>query len=204
MKKTFGIIGAGNIAKAVAPHLLKAGYEVILSNSKGPDSLKDTITALGAGAKAGTTKEAAEADMVLLALHWGSVPGLTNLLDWKNRIVIDATNHYITFDGDFKDWQVQDLGGKASSEVIEGLLPGARIVKAFNTLLSSLLASEPKEAIGNRVIFVSGNDEVAKGKVKEVIKAIGFAPVDLGTLGLGSKLQQAKGPLSGLNLVLAG
>jgi 8-hydroxy-5-deazaflavin:NADPH oxidoreductase len=144
MKKSFGIIGAGNIGQTVAHHLVKAGYPVILSNSKGPDSLKEIVKSFGSGVKAGTVEEAAKADIVLLSLPWSEVSTLTNLVDWKNRIVIDATNHFITYAPDF---QVADLGEQSSSEVVSKLLPGARIVKAFNTLFFKILGADPKEVV---------------------------------------------------------
>ena len=198
MKKTFGIIGAGNIGLTVARHLLKAGHPVILANSSGADSLKETARSLGAGATAGTVRQAAEADIVLLSLPWSQVPTLTEVTDWTGRLVIDATNHFITYAPDFK---VDDLGGKASSEVVASLLPGAKVVKAFNTIFYKTLAEDPRAMGGNRVLFVSGNDQAAKSDVMDVIASLGFAPVDLGSLSGGSKLQQAKGPLATLNLV---
>lgn len=195
MKKTIVIIGAGNIGKAVAKHLLKSGYSVIISNSKSPESLEATIALLGSGAKAVTTAEAAGADIVLLALPWSQVKTLTQITDWKDRIVIDATNHFTP------DFQVEDLGGRASSEVVQDYLPGARLVKAFNTLYFKILEANPVVENGHRVLFVSGDDNESKAAVCEVINTIGFAPVDLGSLSVGSKFQQAKGALSLLNLI---
>ncbi len=195
MKKTIGIIGAGNIGKTVAAHLLKSGFPVIISNSKGPESLKEIIAQLGNGIKAVTTQAAANADIVLLALPWGQVRTLSTLTDWHNRIVIDATNHFTP------DMQVEDLGGRASSEVVQDYLPGARLVKAFNTLYFKVLEADPVTQNGHRVLFVSGDDQEAKDQVNDVINAIGFAPVNLGSLSVGSKFQQAKGVLSTLNLI---
>jgi hypothetical protein len=195
MKKTIGIIGAGNIGKAVAKHLLKSGYPIMISNSKSPESLEATIALLGSGAKAVTTAEAAGADIVLLALPWSQVKTLTQITDWKDRIVIDATNHFTP------DFQVEDLGGRASSEVVQEYLSGARLVKAFNTLYFKILEANPVAENGHRVLFVSGDDKEAKTVVSEVINTIGFAPVDLGSLSVGSKFQQAKGALSLLNLI---
>lgn len=195
MKKTIGIIGAGNIGKAVAKHLLKSGYSVIISNSKSPESLEANIALLGSGAKAVTTAEAAGADIVLLALPWSQVKTLIQITDWKDRIVIDATNHFTP------DFQVKDLGGRASSEVVQDYLPGARLVKAFNTLYFKILEANPVVENGHRVLFVSGDDNESKAAVSEVINTIGFAPVDLGSLSVGSKFQQAKGALSLLNLI---
>lgn len=198
MKKTFGIIGAGNIGQTVARHLLKAGYPVILANNSGGDSLTEITRSLGAGAIAGTVLHAAQADIVLLSLPWSQVPTLKDVTDWAGKTVIDATNHFITYAPDFK---VEDLGGKASSEVVASLLPGAKIVKAFNTIFYKTLAEDPRTLGGNRVLFVSGNDQASKTEVTSVIASLGFAPIDLGTLAEGSKLQQAKGPLATLNLI---
>ena len=198
MKKTFGIIGAGNIAKAVAGHLLKAGYPVIISSRKDPSLLQETVAALGAGASAGTPAEAAQADIVVLAMPWSQLSTLTGLTDWANRIVIDATNHFVTFAPDF---QLADLGGRASSEIVSDHIPGAHLVKGFNTLYFKVLEVDPREATGNRIIFISGDHDDAKAEVKATIETLGFSVIDLGDLASASKLQQAKGPLASLNLI---
>ena len=201
MKKSFGIIGSGNIGQTVARHLLKAGFPVILSNSRGADSLKETVSSLGTGAKAGSIQDAVKADIVLLSLPWSEIPSLSGVIDWNNKIVIDATNHFISFAPEYK---VADLKGKSSSQVVAELLPGARLVKAFNTLYFKILAEDPGQAGGKRVLFVSGDDASSKTEVMEIIKSLGFAAVDLGDLANGSKLQQAKGALSSLNLIQLG
>lgn len=193
--KNIGIIGAGNIAKAVTSHLLKAGFQVMISNSKNPDTLKDIIVLLGNGAKAVTPSDAVKADIIILALPFSQVKSIRSLCNWQGKIVIDATNHFTPNSG------IEELGGKASSEVIKDLLRGARLVKAFNTLFFKVLEQEPAVGTGHRVLFISGDDEEAKLNVIELIKAIGFAPIDLGSLSVGSKFQQAKGVFSGLNLV---
>ena len=198
MKKSFGIIGAGNIGQTVAQHLLKAGFPVVMSNSKGPESLQETVKSFGAGAKAGSVEDAVKADIVLLSLPWSQVSSLTGVTDWTNKIVIDATNHFITYAPEF---QVADLQGKSSSQVVAEYLPGASIVKAFNTLYFKILAEDPKQAGGKRVLFISGDDTSSKSAVSEVIRALGFAVIDLGDLANGSKLQQAKGSLATLNLI---
>jgi predicted dinucleotide-binding enzyme len=198
MKKSFGIIGSGNIGQTVAHHLLKAGFSVILSNSHGPESMEEIIKSLGAGAKAGSVEDAAKADIVLLSLPWSEVSSLSGVTDWSNKIVIDATNHFITYSPDF---QVADLKGKSSSQIVAEHLPGARIVKAFNTLYFKILAEDPKQAGGRRVLFISGDDTPSKTEVCDFIKELGFAVIDLGDLAHGSKLQQAKGPVATLNLI---
>ncbi|RQO65211.1 NADP oxidoreductase [Pedobacter sp. KBW06] len=201
MKNSIGIIGAGNIGKTVAGHFVKAGFPVLISNSQDPESLAETIAFLGQGARAVRPVEAAEADIVILALPWSEVPGLSDLTDWNGRIVIDATNHFITYAPDF---QVADLDGLASTEVVQQHLSGARLVKAFNTIFFKILEQDPQVGNGNRVLFVSGDDSEAKAVVSQAISAIGFAPVDLGSLAVGSKFQQAKGALATLNLVKIG
>lgn len=198
MIKTFGIIGAGNIGLTVARHLLKAGYKVIISNSKGPDSLKQTAQELGIGATAGTAAEAAKADIVLLSLPWSQVGTLTTLTNWEGKTVIDATNHFISYAPDFK---VADTGGKASSEVVAAAIPGAQVVKAFNTLYFKILALDPIDGNGKRVIFISGDHPDAKKEVRQVIESLRFAVIDLGTLAGGSKLQEPKGAVATLNLL---
>ncbi len=129
-------------------------------------------------------------------MPWTQVKTLTEVADWSNKIVIDATNHFVT-----PDFHVADLGDGSSSEVVQEYLPGARIVKAFNTLFFKILAAKPVEANGHRVLFLSGDDNEAKMQVIEIIKNIGFAPIDLGSLSAGGKLQQAKGPLSLQNFI---
>lgn len=93
--KTIGIIGAGHIGQAVAGQLLKHNFSVLLSNSRGPESLESVISKLGKGAKAVTTAEAATAEIVVLALPWWEVHQLTSLIDWKDKIVIDITNEFL-------------------------------------------------------------------------------------------------------------
>lgn len=112
--------------------------------------------------------------------------------------MIDATNCFITYAPDFK---VADLSGKASSEIVYGYVPGSRLVKAFNTLHYKLLAKNPQEESGNRVLFISGDDVDAKVEISHIIESMGFAAVDLGSIAEGSKLQQTKGLLASLNLV---
>lgn len=198
MKKTFGIIGAGNIGQTVARHLVKAGYNVILSNGKEPAALQGIVDAIGGSAVAGTSKDAAQADIVLLALPWTQISTLTALTDWKGKTVIDATNHFVTHAPEFK---LADIGGRASSEVVAEYVTGANVVKAFNTLYFKILALDPKEGQGRRVIFISGDDASAKKEVTTVIDDIGFAAIDLGSLATGSKLQHPGGGVATLNLL---
>ncbi|CAG4999196.1 hypothetical protein DYBT9275_02175 [Dyadobacter sp. CECT 9275] len=192
-----GIIGAGGIGQAFAKHAALAGYEVIISNSRGPESLAEIVKSLGSNVTAVTIEEAADADVVFLSVPWLALEGIGAGRDsWAGKTVIDANNAFLP------GFKVADLGGKMSSEVVAGWFPGAAVVKAFNTLAQPLLNSEPREAGGNRVIFYSGNDDAAKKLVAEIIEKIGFAGIDLGKLDEGGKLQAFPGgALSLLNLI---
>jgi predicted dinucleotide-binding enzyme len=192
-----GIIGAGNIGKALAKHLAHAGYETVLSNRRGPQSLTSMVKEIGNGLKAGTVAEAAAKDVVFLALPWDRLQEvLPGLPKWNNRIVVDATNPILP------GFVMAELEGKISSEIVSDWVPGAKLVKAFNTILAAILNSNPKEAGGSRVVFYSGNHDDAKKTVLEIINRSGFAGVDLGRLNEGGKLQQFPGgSLPTLNLI---
>src|SRR5260370_37878251 len=172
-----GTLGAGEVAQAFAVHLLKAGHDVLLSNSRGPSSLEQLVSKLGKGARAVTMDEAAEAPIVVLAVPWPKVEEvLGKLPDWEGRILIDATNHFL-----LPSMELADLKGRVSSEIVSELAPSAKIAKAFNTLYASNLARDPKEGNARRVIFVSGDDGRAKGVVSGLLKGLGFAVIDLGS-----------------------
>jgi hypothetical protein len=192
--KVIGIVGAGHIGKAVATQFLANGFQVLISNSKGPETLMTIVSELGAGAKAVTAADAASADIVVVAVPWAKVSDLTKLTDWKGKIVIDTSNR-------FEQGAGMEDGGLASSEIVQNYLPGAKVVKAMNTLLAKVLAEGPSVGNGKRVLFISGDDKNAKAIVSELISKIGFAPIDLGTLASGGKLQQFNWPLNNQNFI---
>jgi 8-hydroxy-5-deazaflavin:NADPH oxidoreductase len=198
---TIGIIGSGAIGGAVARSLARAGVEATISNSRGPDSLKELVRDLGPAITAGTREQAARADMVIVAVNWSKLPAaLAGLPDWSGRIVIDANNPI-----EAPLFKPVDLNGRVSSEVFAELVPGARVVKAFNHLRAEVLAGDPRADGGHRVLFYSGNDSAAKAEVRALIDRIGFAGIDLGSLTLGGKLAQFPGgPLPNQNLVKVG
>jgi 8-hydroxy-5-deazaflavin:NADPH oxidoreductase len=197
MFKTIGTIGAGPIGKAVAAHALKAGHPVLLSNSRGPDTLPDVISGLGNGAEAVTLQEAAKCDLVILAVPFPNVPGVGEAVgDWTGRIVIDATNQYAKsnpYEGR------ADTGDLTGSEWVAQHLPGATIIKAFNDLNAPYVAAEPRHEDGTQVVFYAGDDAASKQQFAELVTSFGFAPVDLGGLRDGGKLTQLDGPLMELN-----
>jgi predicted dinucleotide-binding enzyme len=186
-----GIIGAGRIGQAVAHIALRAGRQVVIANSRGPGSLTSVVQGLGDGVSAGTVKDATAAEIVVVAVMWPDVPQAVEGLEWEGRIVIDPTN----------DFDPGDLGGRTSSEVVADLVAPARVVKAANTVGAAVLGSDPHQAGGQRVIFLSGDDAEAKSEVVALFEDAGFSVVDLGGLREGGRMQQAGAPLSGHNLI---
>jgi predicted dinucleotide-binding enzyme len=189
--KSVGIIGAGRIGQAMAQIARRAGRPVVIANSRGPESLTAVIQELGEGVSAGTAKEAAAADIVVLAVMWPDVPQAVGGLEWEGRLVIDPTN----------DFDPSDLDGRTSSEVVADLVAPARLVKVGNTLAAAVLGSDPHQAGGQRVIFLSGDDPEAKSEVVALFEDAGFFVVDLGGLREGGQIQQLGAPLAGHNLI---
>jgi predicted dinucleotide-binding enzyme len=195
---TIGIIGAGAIGAAFARALSRQGIELVIANSRGPESLASLVAELGPTARAGTREEAAAQPIVLVAVNWSKLPAaLAGLPAFDGRIVIDANNSI-----EAPTFKAIDLQGRMSSEVFAEWVPGARVVKAFNHLAAGLLERDPAAEGGRRVLFVSGDDTDAKAQVVDLIEQVGFFGIDLGTLSVGARLAQFPGgPLPILNLV---
>jgi hypothetical protein len=191
-----GFIGAGVVAQTISKHVLAVGHRVLLSNTRGPESLAPLVKELGSGAEAGTPQQATAQDIVVLAANWPNVQqALFSIPDWKGRILVDATNRL----AGFTPLTLGDISGRTSSEIVADLAPGARVVKAFNSVpmawISDFSSSKPRT-----VLFISGDDADAKKPVHNLIEEIGFEAVDLGSLTVGGRLQQLGGPLAGIRL----
>ena len=190
----FGIIGAGNIGATTARLFAGAGHRVALSNSRGPETLRDLVAEIGENARVATVEEAVDfGDVVLLAVPWSrreeALPSAALVVD---KIVVDAMNPYTP------DFEIEDLGDDTSSEDIARRLPGARIVKAFNTMYYERLRDEgdtgaPAEE--RLVLFVAGDDVEAKAVVSRLIDEVGFTPMDTGSLRAGGQMQQPGSPI---------
>lgn len=189
---TVGILGAGNIGQAIAKQMLRAGQDVTIANSRGPESLTGTVELLGKGASAGTMEEAASRDVVAVAIPWDHIPeALEGLPAWNDRIVIDANNAVV-----LPDFKAADLGGRSSSEVFAELVPGARVVKTANILLAARLGEDPVLTEGRRVLFISGDDQEARDTVSTLFTTAGFRMIDLGELSRGQLYQVPGSPLA--------
>ena len=211
---SIGIIGAGALGSNAARLLARSGISATIANSRGPESLEGLVGELRPSIKAGTTKEAASADIVLVAVRWVDLEkALGGLPAWNSRIVIDATNPVAFLDPNSPDAKdpdnplaaygikAIDLGGKHSSEVFRSFVPGARVVKAFNHLDASVLL-EPAASGGQRTLFYSGDDADAKIEVRKIIERVGCFPVDLGALDVGGPLASLPfGSLAAINFV---
>ncbi len=185
-----GIIGAGNIGANAARLFVKAGHEVAISNSRGPQTLDDLAAELGDNATASTVANAIDfGDIIFISIPLGKYAELpTN--GWAGKIVIDSNNYYPERDGQITGL---DSGETTSSQLLANHLPGARIVKGFNTIWFEHLRTKGDTNLPlaeRRAIFVAGDDSQAKEAVAKLIEEIGFAAVDTGFLHEGGRSQQ--------------
>jgi len=182
-----GLIGTGMIGGTLAHLLAPLGHEVAVSNRRGPESLQPMLAELGPTAHAMTVEEAARwADVVVLAVPWRSPEALPPPEAVEGKVVVDAMNPYRAWGGTY------DLGDSTSSEETHKRLPGARLVKAFNTIYFRHLATEGRTDLpedDRRAIFVASDDPAAKSTVAALIRQLGFAAVDAGTLHDGRHLE---------------
>lgn len=185
-----GIIGAGYIGANAARLFIKAGHEIAIANSRGPETLQDLIAELGEAAQALTVEEAAKSsEIVFVSIPLGRYRELPPEA-FYGKIVIDSNNYYPVRDGNITEL---DLSETTSSELLANHLPGARIVKGFNTIWFEHLRSQGNNDLPldeRRVIFIAGDDSEAKTTVAKLIEEIGFAAVDTGLLSEGGALQQ--------------
>jgi predicted dinucleotide-binding enzyme len=155
MFKNVGFIGSGPLTQALAHHLVAAQIPVLISNSRGPDSLTELVAQLGETADAVTVERAADADVVILALPFVRVPELAQVVpDWTGRIVIDATNQFAEYTPTYRGHV--DLGEETGSEWVARHLPGATIIKAFNAMYATYLSPDPRHHDGRQVVAAAG------------------------------------------------
>ena len=198
-----GFIGAGNVTRTIGRHLLTAGHTIVVSNSRGPETLADFVADLGPGAIAGTKQQAAECEVVILAAHWVKVPEALKGVDWRGRILVDATNAHMDPVPDISLAGVTRsraaLNGRTSSEIVAEMAVGARLVKSISNMpmawIQDFSTNKPRT-----VIFTSGDDVEAKQLVIKLVNSTGLVAIDLGSLALGGAMHEVGAPLSGLDL----
>jgi predicted dinucleotide-binding enzyme len=178
---TLGLIGSGYIGSTVARLALAAGYDVVLSNSRGPETLADLVAELGPKARAATAEEAARAgDIVVVSIP---VKSFLNVpaAPLAGKVVIDTGNYYPARDGQIAEL---DSGALTTTELVARHLSGARVVKGFNNLYYRHLAelARPAGAGDRSAIVIAGDDQDAKKSAAEFLDAIGYDTVDAGSL----------------------
>jgi len=178
---TIGTIGAGHIGSAVARIALAAGYEVVLSNSRGPETLADLVAELGSGASADTTLGAAtRGDLVVVTIPLRAIDAVpTEPL--AGKVVVDTNNYYPARDG-----QVAELDDHTttSSGLLQRHLPESRVVKAFNHIQAAQLAADgrPSGTADRRALAAFGDDEQAVALVQRWLDELGYDSVHGGPL----------------------
>jgi 8-hydroxy-5-deazaflavin:NADPH oxidoreductase len=198
-----GFVGAGNVTRTIGRHLIIAGHTIVVSNSRAPETLADFAADLGPGAIAGTREQAAECDVVILAVHWVKVREALKGIDWRGRILIDATNAHMDQKPDISLAGVTRsraaLKGRTSSEMVAEMAVGARLVKSISNMpmawIQDFSPNKPRS-----VLFTSGDDADAKQLVIELINSTGLVAIDLGSLATGGAMHEVGAPLSGLEL----
>ena len=181
-----GIIGAGHIGSTVAKLFAIAGHEVAISNSRGPETLSDTVLEIGYGVVAATAEAAATfGDVALEAIPFGKYHDLPAAA-LAGKVVISASNYYPERDGNL------DFHGLTQTGLVAQHLGRSTVVKAFNTIFWQHLRDQGdtgKPIDERRAILIAGDDAAAKTLVTELIEGLGFAAVDTGTLA-GSAVQE--------------
>ncbi len=187
--KTIGLIGAGHIGSQLARLAVKNGYNVVISNSRGPETLADLARDLGPHARAATPKEAGQlADIVVVTIplkNLGDVP----VAPLAGKVVIDTLNYYPQRDGHIADL---DNEKTTTSEMVQEHLATSKVVKAFNHIYAAELTmhGQPAGSEGRRGLAIAGNDPDAKKEVAALIDQFGFDTVDVGPLSESWRIQR--------------
>jgi 8-hydroxy-5-deazaflavin:NADPH oxidoreductase len=186
---TIGFIGAGNIGGQVARLAAAAGHDVVLSNSRGPETLSALVAELGPRARAATVDEAARAgDIVVVSIPLKNIRQVP-VAPLAGKIVIDTNNYYPQRDGNIPEL---DSESTTTSELLQAHLPTSKIVKAFNHIYAAQLTTDgrPAGTPNRRALVVAGNDAAAKQTVTRLLDEFGFDTVDAGPLPESWRIQR--------------
>ncbi len=187
--KTIGLIGAGHIGSQVARLAIKAGHDVVISNSRGPETLAPLLGELGPHARAATSDEAARAgDLVVVTIplrNYDQVP----VEPLAGKVVIDTGNYYPQRDGQIA---ALDDESTTTSELLQARLPRSKVVKAFNHIYAHELTTDgrPAGTPNRRALVIAGDDADAKTAVTKLLDEFGFDTVDAGPLREGWRIQR--------------
>jgi len=185
-----GVIGAGRIGAGVSRQLAQAGHELLLSYSRDPERLQTLAENLGDRVKVGAVRDAAVfGDVVLLSVPWRLVPDVLETAGGlDSKVVVDTTNYFVA-------GGLQPLPpGRTAARVNADRMPGARVVKAFNTLTAAFQHAEAGRADEPVVLFLCGDDPQAKAVVAGLIEDAGFYPCDLGGLDEAAPMEAPRRP----------
>ncbi|NRQ48338.1 NADPH-dependent F420 reductase [Aeromicrobium sp. YC3-14] len=185
---TIGLIGAGHIGSQIARAATAHGHQVVISNSRGPETLTDLVAELGPDARAATPEEAATVgDLVVVTIPLKAISTVP-VEPLVGKTVIDTNNYYPQRDGHV---DALDDESTTSAELLQAHLVGAHVVKAFNHIQSDHITehAQPAGSADRRALVVAGDDEAAKATVAAFIDEIGFDVVDLGPLAEGWRIQ---------------
>ncbi|MCX6395258.1 MAG: NAD(P)-binding domain-containing protein [Propionibacteriales bacterium] len=194
---TIGLIGSGNIGSTVARLAVAAGFEVVLSNSRGPETLADLVAELGDPARAATPAEAAEAgDLVVVTVPLKAVPEVP-VEPLRGKVVIDTNNYYPQRDGNIA---ALDDESTTTSELLQAHLPESQVVKGFNNIYFAFLGdlARPTGSPDRSVLAIAGDDAAAKQAVTRFFDAIGYDAYDVGPLAEGWRFQRDTAAYAGL------
>lgn len=183
---SYAIIGFGKIGQALAKAFARNGTEVTVATTRDPESFAADAAAMGPTILPKTLTDAVNADVIFLAVRFESHLGVAKALpNWEGKIIIDVTNAYGV--------PPEELRGDSSSTAVAQAFAGARLVKGFNHLSSTVLEQDPAVQGGRRVVFLASDDDAAAEKVGSLAETLGFAPITLGGLSEGGLLVQARG-----------
>jgi len=186
---TIGLIGAGHIGSQLARLAVKNGYSVVISNSRGPETLSDLIRELGPHARAATPEEAAKAgDIVVVTIPLKNLSAVP-VAPLAGKVVIDTLNYYPQRDGHITDL---DNEKTTTSELVQAHLPSSQVVKAFNHIYAAELTThgQPTGSPNRRALAIAGNDPGAKKEVTALLDRLGFDTVDMGPLSESWRIQR--------------
>jgi predicted dinucleotide-binding enzyme len=186
---TIGLIGSGNIGSTIARLAVDAGYDVVLSNSRGPETLADLVAKLGPRSRAATAADAAEAaDIAVVTVPLKSYRQVP-VEPLRGKVVIDTNNYYPDRDGHIA--QLDDES-TTTSELLQAHLDGSSVVKAFNNIYVDHLATlaRPAGDPERSVLTIAGDDAEAKTTVRQFLDAIGYDTLDVGALAEGWRFQR--------------